>query len=139
MDLPASLLESAITRGAILFSSIFEEIDHGKYFVIIGVSEENVAGFFFINSHIHPVVFNKQDQLDMQYVMKQSDYPFLRYDSYLCATNIITRTRQELAESINSGNTSKIGMMHDAHINEVLEMVRNSRLFSNIEKRNFFY
>ena len=50
MELPANLIESSITRGTILHSTIFEEIDHGKYFVIIGVSEEQIAGFFFINS-----------------------------------------------------------------------------------------
>lgn len=139
MDLPTPIIESTITRGTILFSTIFEEIDHGKFFVIIGISDEYVAGFFFINSHIHPAVFNKEDQLNMQYVMRKADYSFLQYDSYLCATNVITRTRKELAESMKRNQTSIIDTMRKEHIDEVLDMVRNSRLFSNIEKRRYFY
>lgn len=82
MELPANLIESSITRGTILHSTIFEEIDHGKYFVIIGVSEEQIAGFFFINSNIHPSLESKPEQFSMQYPMKKADYPFLRYDSF---------------------------------------------------------
>ena len=47
MILPNSLL---IKRGVILHSTIFEYIDHGKFFVIIGEDEENYIGLFFINS-----------------------------------------------------------------------------------------
>lgn len=71
--------------------------------------------------------------------MRKADYSFLKYDSYLCATNVITRTRKELAESIKRSQTSIIGTMRKEHIDEILDMVRNSRLFSNIEKRRYFY
>ena len=82
---------------------MFEEIDHGKFFVIVGISGDCVAGFFFINSNIHPSLYRKPEQLALQYPMRQADYPFLRYDSFLCATNIITRKRSDLA----SANTKK--------------------------------
>ncbi len=139
MELPANLIESSITRGTILHSTIFEEIDHGKYFVIIGVSEEQIAGFFFINSNIHPSLESKPEQFSMQYPMKKADYPFLRYDSFLCATNIITKKRSDLVKSIQSNITTIIGSMKKEHVLDVLEMVRESRLFSKIEKRKFFY
>ncbi len=63
----------------------------------------------------------------------------LRYDSFLCATNIITRSRKELSESIQENRSSLVGHMKQEHLDDVLEMVRNSKLFSNIEKQRFFY
>ena len=48
MEIPLSLVESAIGRGDILLSE-FDGIDHRKFFVVMGVSEDKVCGFFFIN------------------------------------------------------------------------------------------
>lgn len=72
MDLPASLLESAITRGAILFSSIFEEIDHGKYFVIVyaGLLDAIVQlSFDFISKVVVPASEDtpREDGVTSQY------------------------------------------------------------------------
>lgn len=66
MDLPVQLLQQTIDRGSILLSDCFEDIDHSKFFVIIGVYEGMIAGFFFINSRIHPIIMSKQEQLAMQ-------------------------------------------------------------------------
>lgn len=35
MDIPNSLLEKQIDRGTILHSTMFKNIDHGKFFVVI--------------------------------------------------------------------------------------------------------
>ncbi|MBC8619392.1 hypothetical protein H8788_16750 [Parabacteroides faecis] len=139
MDFPISGIEKTIQRGTILLSSMFEEIDHCKYFVVIGVSEDSVAGFFFINSNVHPSLYNKPDQLAMQYPLKHKDYSFLKYDSFLCATNILTKSRKDLANSIKSQETTIIGDLLEEHVNEVLEMVRGSKLFSKIDKKKYFY
>lgn len=82
MDFPLELAENLIERGVILHSDIFPDIDHGKFFVVIGVDEDFVAGFFFINSNINRAIWNKQEQLAMQYPMRKADYDFLRYDSF---------------------------------------------------------
>ena len=58
MDLPISLIEKSIGRGDILLSE-FDGIDHRKFFVVMGVNEENVCGFFFINSNIHPAILSE--------------------------------------------------------------------------------
>lgn len=139
MELPLELSEKLIERGVILHSDIFPDIDHGKFFVVVGIDEDFVAGFFFINSNINRAIWNKQDQLDMQYPMRKIDYGFLRYDSFLCATNIVTRSRKDLSESIQGNRTSVAGHMKQEHLEDVLEMVRNSKLFSKNEKKRFFY
>lgn len=139
MELPEALFEDTIDRGTILLAQIFEEIDHEKFFVIVGISGDKVAGFFFINSNIHHSVWKKSEQLAMQYPMRKSDYAFLKYDSFLCATNIIMREKSELASLLKNGDVAIIGNMRKEHMDEVLEMARSSKLFSKAEKREFFY
>jgi hypothetical protein len=138
MEIPGKLLESTINRGTIVHSNAFEGIGHGKFFVIMGVKEDRIAGFFFINSNIHPAIYKNQELLDMQYPTKRTDYPFLRYDSFLCATQIMTVGKAELAGDIENETAKIMGMMKSEHLSELLEAARNSVLFSKEEKRDFF-
>ena len=139
MELPKSAYESLIVRGTILGASDFKNIDHEKFFVIIGVYDDYIAGFFFINSNIHTSIQKKPDQLAMQYFMKRSDYPFLKYDSFLCATNILTREKSELVANLQTGAISIYDTMKEEHMEDLLEKLRDSKLFSKIEKKRFFY
>lgn len=139
MELPASLIEGNIRRGAILHSGMFEEVGHGKFFVVMGVTDDYIAGFFFINSNIHRSLFDKPDQLAMQYPLRHADYEFLRYDSFLCASSLIKRHKNYIAHSIEYGETTFVGTLREEHLNEVLEMARHSRLFSKADKDRFFY
>ena len=118
---------------------MFDDIDHGKFFVVIGVTDEEVAGFFYVNSNINSNVITKQEQYAMQYKILAQDYAFLKYDSYINATNIITRSKKELSESISAGRTTLVDSLQDKHLDELLKKVRESRLFSKFEKRKFFY
>ena len=118
---------------------MFEEIDHGKFFVIVGVSDDYVAGFFFINSDIHRSLFGKKEQLALQYPLRHKDYGFLKHDSFLCATNIIKRPRKYIAESVKEKKTVFVDSLKKEHLDEILDMVRQSRLFSKVDKDRFFY
>lgn len=139
MLIPARLHERYITRGAILHSEIFEDIDHGKFFAVIGVSGDMIAGFFFINSRIHPVIMKRPEQLAMQHLLKESDYDFLKYDSYLSAANLLTLSVGILAQSVADGKTSHVGQLTDADLATVLDLCRKSKLFSKSDKERFFY
>ena len=139
MELPEHLISDQIKRGAIFFSNIFEEIGHPKYFIVVGVAENTIVGFFFINSDIHPSIKNKPELLNMQCPLKRSDYPFLKYDSFLCATNIITRSKDNLIKSIRTGNTTYVGDLKEDLMESILHYARESRLFKPIEKKQFFY
>lgn len=139
MKLPASLHESFIQRGAILHSEIFEDIDHGKFFAVIGVSEGMIAGFFFINSRIHPAIAKRPEQFAMQYPLKHSNYAFLKYDSFLCATVIQKIPVDKLAETVADGKTIHVGELTADDLTAVLHACRTSRLFRESDKRRFFY
>lgn len=139
MELPVSLLRHGIQRGSILLSDSFEDIDHAKFFAVVGVYEDCIAGFFFINSRIHPIVQSKPAHFAMQYLLRKRDYPFLRYDSFLGANELQTRPVKVLAESMKCGQTSMVGQLTDGDLTAVLDACRNSDLFSAKEKRQYFY
>lgn len=139
MELPVQLLQQGIKRGSILLSNSFEDIDHAKFFAVIGVYQDVIAGFFFINSRIHPIVMSKPEQFAMQYQLRKQDYDFLRYDSFLGANELQTRSVSSLAASMQDGQTSIVGMLTDEDLTAVLEACRSSELFTPKEKRQFFY
>lgn len=87
MDLPKELLQQGITRGTILLSDCFEDIDHAKFFAVMGVYENMIAGFFFINSRIHPILETKPEMFAMQYLLRKRDYEFLSMTRFLEQTN----------------------------------------------------
>lgn len=139
MELPADLMNVFVERGQILHSDIFENIDHPKFFVIVGVTDDEVAGFFYINSKINTKVNTKPEQLQLQFPISKEDYSFLSHDSYISATNVVTLPRYVLAQSIQTQQTLIIGQLLQNHMNEILEKVRTSKLFSKITKDKFFY
>lgn len=61
MDIPVSLIEGSIDRGDILLSE-FDGIDHQKFFVVMGVSEDKVCGFSSsTQTSIRPFSTNKNN------------------------------------------------------------------------------
>lgn len=139
MELPVELLQQGIQRGSILLSDSFEDIDHAKFFAVMGIYEDYIAGFFFINSRIHPIVESKPEHFAMQYQLRKRDYPFLRYDSFLGANELQTRPVSALAKSVQDGQTSIVGHLTDEDLTAVLDVCRNCELFSAKEKRQYFY
>ena len=137
MEIPVTAIADNIRRGDILLSE-FEGIDHRKFFVVMGVSDDKICGFFFINSNIHPAIFNKQEQLNLQSPMRHQDYPFLKYDSFLCASNVIERKLDDISAGIMNRTTTVIGQMREEHIAEVIEMVIDSKVISERHKRLYF-
>lgn len=140
MDLPVEVLaQNGIERGVILHSDIFEDIDHGKFFVVVGITKEYIAGYFFINSNIHKSILSKPEQLAMQCILKRSDYGFLRYDSFLSAVKVNEIPCERLAKSMQNGVTKIVGQLKKEHLDDLLEKTRNSRLFSKKVKEMYFY
>lgn len=139
MELPIRLLQAGIERGTVLLSDSFEDIDHAKFFAVMGVYEDKIAGFFFINSRIHPIVQAKPAQFAMQYQLSKRNYDFLRYDSFLGANYLLTRKISDLVKSMREGQTCIVGRLTDDDLTAVLNACRESDLFSAKEKMQFFY
>lgn len=139
MDLPIELLRQGVKRGSILISDSFEDIDHAKFFAVIGISRDELAGFFFINSRIHPIIMSKPKLLDMQFILSKENYKFLRYDSFLGANEVQVRKIAKLINTMQNGQTSIVGELTKDDLEKVLNACRKSDLFSENEKRQFFY
>lgn len=139
MNIPAVLIERVVTRGHILHSDIFDEIDHAKFFVVIGVSEDAIAGFFYINSGINRFINTKIEQLQMQYPLYAKDYAFLAHDSYICATNVVEMPKALIVDSIKNKRTKIVDKLKAEHLEELLDKVRCSKLFSNVTKQRYFF
>jgi len=130
------LAKLAVTRGVVLHGH-FENIDHPKFFVIIGENEDQFVGFFFINSDIHDSIRQKPAQFGMQMLIKKADYDFLSYSSFIGADKISTISKSKLIASIANKQTTIKGNLTDNDLDNLLNVARESKLFSKIEKDTF--
>lgn len=131
------LAQLAIVRGAILLGH-FDDIDHQKFFVVIGENDDQLIGFFFINSNIHHSIKQKQALFEMQMPIKKSKYSFLKYDSWIGANKIITISKDKIASDIITKTTQIKGNLTEDDLSMLLDAIRSSKLFSKIEKETFF-
>lgn len=138
MDIPSSAISSTVKRGDI-YHAQFNGIDHGKFFVVMGVSEDMVCGFFFINSNINRFIFNKPELLALQYQIRHSDYSFLNYDSFICASSVKEISLSMLSDDISDRKITFVGCLKEEHVADILEMVRSSCAINNRDKSRFFY
>lgn len=139
MELPQSLKSRIIERGAILHYAGFKDVDHGKYFVVLGVFENRIAGFSFINSNINPRAIMGREQLELQYPMRPCDYPFLKHLSFLCASDIEQYVVSELISCYDNGSVKVISQMKPEHLQEILDVCRKSRIIRKADKKRFLY
>lgn len=137
IKLSNEFLSLSIKRGAILHSYMFHDIDHGKFFVVVGVSEDKVAGFFFINSRVNKYVQRNQDMLEAQIPIRKDDYSFLTHDSFISATHFTEIKVSEIVDSINHGETKFVEELNEKDISSVLECVRTSVLFTNKDRKKY--
>jgi len=132
-------IELAISRGAILHSTKFDFIDHGKLFVVVGKSKERFVGFFFINSRLSKHITRNQKFFEMQMHIKRSDYPdVLNYDSFIGCHALTSIAIDDLTDQLQSGDAQIRGHLKDEDIDIMLDVIRGSDLFTQSEKDTFF-
>lgn len=104
----------------------------------MGVSQGRVVGFFFINSNIHRTVESKPALFALQYPIKRGDYSFLSHSSFIGCESLQEWAYDDLLDSINKGETEYKATLHETHIEEILEQVRQSEVFSEEEIECYF-
>lgn len=62
----------------------------------------------------------------------------LDYDSFFSCTEITKLNKTTLTKSISDKQTRLVSTLKDKHLDEILTLVRNSRVFSKKEKEKFF-
>lgn len=133
-----------IVRGAIFhtfdtITNLGVSVDHGKFFVIIGENKESYIGAFFVNSNININVIKYKIQADLQYELKKEDYPFLSKDiSYLNCASLLEIPKVGLENSINSNTTQYKASLLKEHLDEILDKLQKSPLYSKAVKDKYF-
>ena len=128
-----------LKRGDIIHSRSICEIDHGKFFVILNICDETVAGFFFINSVVNKFIKDKQEQLELQYPIRPCDYHFLTHDSFICGSNLIEVSVALLYSQFEKGIAKKVGMLHQIDMDNLMNSCRKSKIYSIRTKKCYFY
>lgn len=138
MELPMAILEQGLKRGTILHSSIFDSIDHGKFFAIIGENENKIVGAFFVNSKINDFIKTKPKLMQLQYCLSSKDYGFLNYDSYLCCSDLVKIDKETLLQSLSAGRSEIKGSLLKEDLKNILNNINNSKVFTELEKQKYF-
>lgn len=138
MDLPVKVYETFVHRGSVLIKYHPENIDHPKMFVVMGVSEDSIVGFFFVNSKINSNVIKKSAQLELQYLIKAEEYDFLVHDSYICASSLKRASLSDIKQDFPINEVKHIGDLSSSDVNTLLDKLNASKLYSAYIKETFF-
>ena len=139
-DYKDALAEIALRRGTILFSKeLFKDnVGHPKHFVIIGEDDDNYMGYFYINSEIHKCIQHKEQQCKLQYVVRNEDYPFLKYFSYVNCATLMNFSKRHLKDCILNGIAIIEGEPNKFDLDNILKSVRDSEEYTPKEKKTYF-
>ena len=67
-----------------------------------------------------------------------STYQTLEYDSFLCCTEITKLNKKKLSDSFSTKVSEYKGALQQEHLDDVLNLVRQSKLFTDEEKEIYF-
>ena len=72
--------------------------------------------------------------LNMQYLLRKSDYSFLKYDSVLSATRFIEAKVDDIIKSIREEQTRFVSNLTETDSGNIISMIEKSVLFKPSDK-----
>ena len=132
------LIRQSITVGDV-FLKKFEEAEHEKFFIIAGISEAKIyVCSVFINSKIHPSVFNKPNIYKLHIPLLKSHNDFLSHDSYANCSYPIPLDVDKIADGIINLSCRVIGNINKTDIGYIQKAIIESGLLSDDEIALYF-
>jgi len=133
------LFKLSLTKGAIFFNK-FDNIDHPKFFIVVGLSKDKIfTCSVYINSNIPPAIMKRQALLDLQVPIKGSKYSFLTHDSFVCCSTPLPIETVNIQKWIEESKTCSIkGQLDEEDLENVTTTLINSGLFSDEEIELYF-
>lgn len=132
------LFRESIHVGDVFLKS-FEGIDHPKFFIVAGISQDKVClCTVYINSNIHPSILKKQYLLDLQVPLKKSTNPFLKYDSFANCSTIIPLQSEPLSKWMADKSCKVIGCVFKNDLSLIVKTLKKSGLLSEEEITLYF-
>jgi hypothetical protein len=132
------LLKHTLSAGNV-FLGDFKEIDHKKFFIIIGVSFEKI--YFcsvYINSNIPKYMYSNEVLLNLQVNIKGSKYDFLKHDSFISCNNPLKYDVSDLVTWINDGDCKYVGDIDTEDLENITTTVINSGVLTQKDIDIFF-
>ena len=133
----SGLISSQIQPGAVFF--IFDQnTQKDKFIVILGIDTHKIiVGSLYINSEINPNVIRTKEQKSRQFKLKCSDYPFLKYDSYIDTSYIQKRRYANLIDILVAKKGVWQGEIKERDFDYLRSIMSVSRIISTADKRDF--
>lgn len=129
-----------IRVGSVLYIYI-EEFCKSKYFIILGESDVDFTfASFYVNTDINYNFVPHKEVEKLHIVLKQSEYPFLKYDSYLNLNELFLKSKNTLIEEYNKNNKCLVYQLKDEQLYYLRKIYREQATVKGkqLKKYNFF-
>lgn len=131
-------LETLLVDRGNFFHGTFEFVEHGKFFVIIGINEDDEIGYFLINTNVNERVIRTHEERALQISISPSEYQFLDHISFINCARMLTMSKATLITLLQSAKVQYKDTLRDAHLADILQRLNASPLYSVREKQEFF-
>jgi hypothetical protein len=132
------LYQVSLSKGDV-FLGKFDGIDHEKFFVIAGLSQNKIfICSVFINSNIPNFIFKKQELLNLQVPIKGNKYDFLQHDSFVSCNTQLKFKFSDIHHWIDDKRCRYIGKLDTEDQNRIKTTLIDSGLLSQKEIELYF-
>ena len=126
------MFDTLLEQGCV-FAGRFKGIDHEKYFIVVGISNDKVyACSVYINSNIPKFILSSQKLLNLQVNIKGAKYDFLQHDSFAACNSV----QKYLSNDIKF--CRYIGKINEEDLRNITNIVINSGILTPKEINLYF-
>ena len=136
--LAGELYRASLSKGDV-FLGKFDGIDHQKFFVIAGLSQDKLCiCSVYINTNIPNFIFKKQELLNLQVPIKGAKYDFLKHDSFVSCNTQLKFNFSDFHNWIENRKCRYCGKLDDEDLNNIQTTLINSGLLTSKEMELYF-
>jgi hypothetical protein len=133
------LYQITLSKGDI-FLGKFDGINHEKFFVVAGLSQDKVyVCSVYINSNIPDFIFRKQELLNLQVPVKGTKYSFLKHDSFVSCNTQLKLVFSDIYNMIENKKCRYIGKLDMEDLDNIQTTLINSGLLTAKEIELYFH
>ena len=133
-----NLYQISLSKGDV-FRGKFDGIDHEKFFVIAGLSQDKIfICSVFINSNIPDFIFKKQELLNLQVHIKGNKYKFLQHDSFISCNTQLKLKFSDIYNWIDNKRCQYVGKLDNEDLNNIKTTLIQSGLLTQKEIKLYF-
>jgi hypothetical protein len=128
-------VREALRRGLVIYSH-FPDIDHPKYYIFMGLTEEpGIVYGFFINSTPPSLARKNPKILDFQIEITPESYDFLSHTSFINCWKYFIMDFHEMISGLIESPSKIRGHLAETHLQKALDLVKKNPTFSKLEKQ----